>query len=165
MRRPFNAASRDSLERHEQLAASYFVYSVPPDFTPFNGEMLFAGSDAAGAYGLWATNGTPPGTHELTNISNANAGGLFAGYIQPQFTVFNGEELFAGNDANGILDLWVTNGTSAGTHELTGISGTYAVASFQVVNPFLEASTQTSRYSMARCCLRVLILVEMLACG
>jgi ELWxxDGT repeat protein len=96
----------------------------PRDLTVFNGEVLFEGTDASGAYGIWATNGTAPGTHELTNISGASSGGIIAASTQnPDFTVFNGEVLFSGEDANGDVDLWVTDGTAQGTHEITGISG------------------------------------------
>jgi ELWxxDGT repeat protein len=38
--------------------------------------VLFNGIDAAGNFGLWATNGTVAGTSELTGISNANANGI-----------------------------------------------------------------------------------------
>ena len=31
--------------------------------------------------------------------------------------------MFAGTDTAGNIGLWVTDGTAAGTHELTGISG------------------------------------------
>jgi ELWxxDGT repeat protein len=99
---------------------------LPFDMTVFSGEVLFAGQDASGAVGLWVTNGTAAVTHELTGISGASTSGLFASDINPDFTVFNGEVLFAGDDASGDIGLWVTNGTAAGTHELTGISGAYS---------------------------------------
>ena len=56
----------------------------------FNGEAVFSGLDADGDIGLWVTNGTAAGTHELIGINGANPGGLFSGYF-PAFTVFNGE--------------------------------------------------------------------------
>ena len=37
----------------------------PPDFTPFNGKVLFRGWDNKGEVGLWVTNGTAAGTSEL----------------------------------------------------------------------------------------------------
>jgi hypothetical protein len=94
--------------------------------------VLFAGDDDAGVAGLWETNGTAAGTHELTGISGTNPGGLFtySPPIQPQFTAFNDEVLFAANDSSGILGLWVTNGTVVGTQELTGISGARASGLF-----------------------------------
>src|SRR6516162_7273108 len=62
------------------------------------------------------TNGTAAGTHELTNISGANSVGLHPIFL----TVFNNEVLFNGFDAAGnfSFNLWVTDGTAAGTYEL-----------------------------------------------
>jgi ELWxxDGT repeat protein len=103
----------------------------PQDLTVFNSfigsEVLFSGIDASGHTGLWVSNGTAGGTHELTGISGANTGAL--GLEPSDLTVFKsesllqGEALFNGNDASGNLGLWVTDGTSAGTHEITGIVG------------------------------------------
>jgi ELWxxDGT repeat protein len=90
----------------------------------FNSEVPFLGVDTNNQLGcLWVSNGFAAGTHELTGISGANANGIFGNTKGPAFTVFNGEVLFAGDDASGNNGLWVTNGTSAGTSELTGIAG------------------------------------------
>ena len=43
--------------------------------------------------------------------------------LRVDLTVYNGEVLFRGLDQSGRPQLWVTNGTVAGTHELTGIVG------------------------------------------
>jgi ELWxxDGT repeat protein len=102
-----------------------------PDFTNFNGKVLFEGDNAAGQFGLWVTDGT--GAYELAGISNADPSGLL-GANSPDFTVFNGEVLFVGRNTAGLNSLWVTNGTAAGTHELTGISGTSAERDFTVFN-------------------------------
>ena len=100
----------------------------PQDMTVLGQEVLFAGINANGQLGLWATSGTAASTHELTGISGANASGIFFNTLplNPDFTVFNGEVLFEGTDTSGNLGLWVTNGTAVGTHELTGISGTFS---------------------------------------
>lgn len=98
----------------------------PSNITAFNGEALFAGLDANFNFGLWVTDGTATGTHELAGITGANAAGLFhvsPGPGGPGLTVFNGKVLFNGTDAAGKLGLWASDGTAAGTHELTGISG------------------------------------------
>jgi ELWxxDGT repeat protein len=39
--------------------------------------------------------------------------------VLADFTVFNGEVLFVGTDANVQIGLWATDGTTAGTHEIT----------------------------------------------
>jgi ELWxxDGT repeat protein len=102
----------------------FFAVSYP-DFTVFNGEVLFVGTDSAGQNGLWVTTGLEGSTYELTGISGASANGIFSVVGDPNFTVFDGEVLFEGTDAAGHRGLWVTDGTAAGTHELTGISGAF----------------------------------------
>src|ERR1043166_6235414 len=111
-------------------ASEFGFEGLNPGFAVFNHEVLFQGRDADGLLGLWVTNGTAGGTRELTGITGAKAAGLlghasefgFEG-LNPGFAVFNHEVLFQGRDADGLLGLWVTNGTAGGTHELTGIAG------------------------------------------
>ncbi|MGC2784541.1 MAG: hypothetical protein WA397_12065, partial [Roseiarcus sp.] len=91
----------------------------PTNITVLNGEILFSGLDASGDMGLWVSDGTGAGTHELTGITGADSSGLAPGDL----TVLNGEVLFRGLDQSGQAALWITDGTVAGTHELTGIAG------------------------------------------
>jgi ELWxxDGT repeat protein len=67
-----------------------------PDFTAFNGKVLFNGLDTAGNNALWVTDGTAAGTHEII-------GGII-GNAFLDLTVFNGEVLFRGADSA----IWVT---------------------------------------------------------
>ena len=109
---------------YELVNAGFYIDAN--GFAKFNGEVLFPGENAAGKLGLWVTDGTAKGTHELTGISGAYSGGIVSsGVLSPAFTVFNSEVLFSGLDASGFQGLWVTDGTAAGTHELTGISGAH----------------------------------------
>jgi tetrahydromethanopterin S-methyltransferase subunit F len=87
----------------------------------FNGQVVFSGSDTAGA-GLWVTNGTTAGTTELGGVGGTGISGWAAGFVFA-FAVLNGEVLFRASDTGGKSGLWVTNGTTLGTFELTGISG------------------------------------------
>jgi ELWxxDGT repeat protein len=103
-------------------SSGLFAGGAVPLFSVLNGEVLFAGDDANGDVGLWATSGTAAGTSELTGINGANASGIL-NFPDYSFKVFNGELLFSGYDANGDVGLWVTNGAAAGTSELTGIGG------------------------------------------
>ena len=91
----------------------------PTNITVYNGELLFSGLDASGDMGLWVSDGTAAGTHELTGIASADSAGL----APSDFTVYNGEVLFRGLDQSGRAQLWMTDGTVAGTQELTGIIG------------------------------------------
>ena len=102
-------------------AATTGVGLDPSDLTVYNGEVLFSGIDSSGLYGLWVTNGTAAGTHELAGIAGEATTG--PGLYPQNLTNLNGEILFAGRDSSGLCELWVTNGTAAGTHELTGIAG------------------------------------------
>ncbi|WP_128957137.1 hypothetical protein [Bradyrhizobium zhanjiangense] len=94
------------------------------------------GIDANNTAGLWVTDGSATGTHEITGVSGTHPAGLSPRYL----TVFNGNVLFDGFNANGALGLWVTDGTSAGTRELTGISGANSAGLFSsFVNPDFTA--------------------------
>ena len=93
-------------------------YLAPIDLTVFGSKVLFNGVDVNHNQNLWVTNGTGPGTSELSVSGTGSIGG------QPDLdpndlTVFGSEVLFNGFDANGDTNLWVTNGTGAGTSELS----------------------------------------------
>jgi ELWxxDGT repeat protein len=95
-------------------------YTLDPDFTVLAGKVLFKGEDASGNFNLWVTDGTTAGTSELT-VAGANAHGILSNgstQLYPDLTVLGGKALFAGFDSNGHINIWVTDGTSAGTSEL-----------------------------------------------
>jgi ELWxxDGT repeat protein len=98
-----------------------------PHLTLFGHELLFEGVDSTGHYDLWVTDGTPGGTSELL-VTGAYQGGLLD-VSKPDFTVFGSEVLFAGIDSSLHVGLWVTNGTSTGTSELT-VAGAYGSGVF-----------------------------------
>ena len=90
----------------------------PGFFTLYNGKVLFNGTNASGEAGLWVTDGTVNGTHELTGISGDDSSGL-----EPaDLTVYNGKVYFYGLETDQTAGLWVTDGSSAGTHELAPVS-------------------------------------------
>jgi ELWxxDGT repeat protein len=97
---------------------NYFSAGFSPGFTVLGNMALFEGYAANGVDGLWVADGTVAGTREL-RVSGSYANGLFAKVSAPDITVIGGTALFAGKDASGKIDLWVTDGTSAGTSELT----------------------------------------------
>ena len=121
----------------------------PVDITAYKGEAIFAATDNTigpnGSYtdteGLWISNGAAGGTIEIggrgsSEITGAQKavvnhgyqpGGLMSnafGGGNPDFTVFDKKVLFLGVDDKsnaGQEELWVTNGTVGGTHEIGGI--------------------------------------------
>jgi ELWxxDGT repeat protein len=90
--------------------SSNFRSGFSPGFTVLGNLALFEGDDATGAASLWVTDGTSAGTSELT-VAGSDAGGLFTNVIAPHLTVFAGKALFVGEDANGTISLWATDGT------------------------------------------------------
>ena len=82
--------------------------------------LLFAGLDKNGDNNLWVTDGTAAGTSEIS-VAGVGSEGLFG--LPPATHYFaalpDGRVLFSGIDANGHVNLWVTNGTSAGTSEIS----------------------------------------------
>jgi ELWxxDGT repeat protein len=91
----------------------------PSDLTVFGSKVVFAARDAPGKSGLWITDGTSAGTFEIA-LSTAPISQSFLGGLRPQdLTVFGNKVLFSGVDDRGISGLWVTDGTAAGTAELT----------------------------------------------
>ncbi len=99
---------------------SRYESTLAQSVTVFNGKVWFGGVDAAGYTGLWVTDGTTAGTHEIAVI-----GTYFSGLFLSDLTVFNNEMLFNGTDAGGKQGLWVTDGTTAGTHEVI-VNGAYS---------------------------------------
>ena len=82
--------------------------------------LLFAGLDKNGDNNLWVTDGTAAGTSEIS-VAGVGSEGLFGpSPASPYFAALpDGRVLFSGIDAKGDINLWVTNGTSAGTSEIS----------------------------------------------
>ena len=80
--------------------------------------VLFEGNGPNGGSQLWETDGTAAGTFQLA-VNNANFGGLFGTTVPADFTQYGNMVLFNGTDAAGQVGLWRTDGTAAGTYEIT----------------------------------------------
>ena len=96
--------------------ASQFGIFQPADryeFGSLGQKALFAGLDAAGQSGLWATDGSGAGTVELQV-----AGAAAAGLRPTNFNAIDGRMLFSGDDDHFGRGVWSTDGTSAGTTEI-----------------------------------------------
>ena len=90
----------------------------PFGFALLGSEVLFNGTDALSQQNLWVTDGTSAGTSEL---SVAHAASVGAGFSRPVVFSSGGssEVLYASADLNNLGGLWVTDGTTAGTSELS----------------------------------------------
>ena len=94
---------------------------APFTITPFGGGVLFA-SHNSNRFGLWFSDGTAAGTHEIAGAQNSSVAGISSGGLDPtDITVFGNKALFFAEDSDSIDGLWVTDGTTSGTFELGGL--------------------------------------------
>ncbi len=93
--------------------------------TQFGNRVLFNGADSAHGTELWTTDGTAAGTYLLKDISPGAGSGvstqLFTNGTQSSVRPAGGKMVFLGDDGTTGLELWVTDGTSAGTSQLRDI--------------------------------------------
>jgi ELWxxDGT repeat protein len=92
--------------------------SYPSDIVVLsNGQAIFRAEDATHGIELWTTDGTSAGTMLLKDIATgANAGGHPNDSYPENFAVLaNGRAVFQARDATHGAELWITDGTSAGT--------------------------------------------------
>ncbi|HEY1301177.1 MAG TPA: Ig-like domain-containing protein, partial [Stellaceae bacterium] len=93
----------------------------PAGFTAFGKSALFFGQDSGHREGLWITNGTAGGTHELAQT-----------FFNTQIAIAGSRAFFRGSDGN----LWVTNGTTGGTHKLGVSAGVLTAFGNRVLDVF-----------------------------
>ncbi len=89
----------------------------PYDFTPFNGKIYFQGADTNAFYQLWATDGTATGT-TLIKADHSIVNGV-RGFQPGDITVFKNKLYMSAFDSVNQLQLWVSDGTTAGTSRVT----------------------------------------------
>ncbi len=82
-------------------------------FTAYNGKLYFSADDGIHGQELWVTDGTESGTFILKDI-NVH-GGIDADSYPGSFFRFNGLLYFTADDGIHGRELWVTDGTVAGT--------------------------------------------------
>jgi ELWxxDGT repeat protein len=103
--------------------------SFPQQLVELNGKLYFAATDNVNGAELWVTDGTTAGTQLLTDINPGGYSSLFL-FTALNFTELNGKLYFAANDGANGSELWVTDGTTAGTQLLTDINPVSLTGSF-----------------------------------
>ncbi len=85
-------------------------------FFEVNGKVFFTAFGASGVgRELYITDGTTSGTVLVKNINPTISGGNAANSNPNNFTMFNNKLYFTANDATNGDELWVSDGTTAGT--------------------------------------------------
>lgn len=101
--------------------------------TVYNGKLYFGANDGVHNHELWVSDGTEAGTVMLKNIGYDDISFTNAGY-PAEFKEYNGKLYFSANDGTNGYELWVTDGTEAGTEMVKDIS----VGSSYVSNLFVH---------------------------
>lgn len=111
--------------------------SYPMNFYSAGSVAYFQATTAAEGNELWKTDGTEAGTVMVKNIAEDDIdSGIYGSYPQ-NFYEFNGKVYFSANTQDNGSELWVTDGTEAGTNmvtDLTGDTGSSSPSNFVTYN-------------------------------
>ena len=104
-------------------APSSMPTDVKSNMAVFNGKLYFSARNATSGYELWSTDGTAAGTALLVDLNAGNGGTSAQYYPAPSdLTVCNGKLFFSAYHSSYGSELFVTDGTSAGTVLVKDIS-------------------------------------------
>ena len=95
--------------------------------TNLDGTLFFANSTAADGTELWTSDGTADGTVMLKNIRPGPDSALPVGSDPPELVVAKGMLFFNANDGVNGAELWVSDGTAAGTLMVADVAEFWSV--------------------------------------
>lgn len=112
--------------------------------TVLNGKAYFRAKTTANGNELWSTDGTESGTQLLKDINPGTGDGLY--FQKVHFAQYNDKIYFTGNNGTTGRELWITDGTAAGTQLLFDLNPGSAESQpshFQIINDNLYFFAQT----------------------
>jgi ELWxxDGT repeat protein len=120
----------------------------PRHLTAFNGKLYFTVETGASGRELWTSDGTDTGTHLLTDINPGPDSALDTRYgPEPDFTIVDDQLFFVADDGTNGDELWVTDGTSAGTHLVKDLtSGSYPPHALTAMGGRVYFAVSTAAY-------------------
>ena len=98
--------------------------SSPTNLTALNGELYFSANDGADGRELWVSDGTANGTNMVKDIHPGSASGLGQDSPDAAFPVMlaaSGKLFFNADDGVHGQELWISDGSAAGTHMVLNI--------------------------------------------
>ncbi len=105
-----------------QSTFAYYDSSRPGSFTELNGQLFFTADDFDNGEALWVTDGTTEGTQLVIDVIPGNSVDTYPGAISG-LTAVNDQLFFTVNEGRtaNAEELWVSDGTAAGTQLLLDI--------------------------------------------
>ena len=91
----------------------------PTDLTAVGNDLFFVANDGTHGMELWFSDGTSSGTHLVKDINPGSPDS--ARTAISDLTVVGKELFFTADDGKHGLDLWMSNGTDAGTHRVKDV--------------------------------------------
>ena len=98
-----------------------YGFGTPRYFTELNDQLYFAADDGETGRELWVSDGTTAGTQLLADINPHNDGNFSPGSYPEDLTSFKNQLYFSASDGENGSELWVSDGTTAGTQLLADI--------------------------------------------
>jgi ELWxxDGT repeat protein len=90
--------------------------SDPSQFTTVGKLTFFTASDGVHGQELWVTDGKAADTHMVLDINPNNSGPFFNGESPSELTAYKGRLYFMADDGVHGVELWTSDGSTAGTH-------------------------------------------------
>ena len=120
----------------------------PRHLTAFNGKLYFTVETGTSGRELWTSDGTEAGTQLLTDINPGSDSALDTQYgPEPDFTIVDDQLFFVANDGTNGDELWVTDGTSAGTHLVKDLTaGSYPPNTLTAMGGRVYFAVSTAAY-------------------
>ena len=138
------------LDINPNVSDGYYSYADGSDadnFVEFNDKLYFTADDGENGNELWVSDGTAEGTHLLLDINPGTEDSYYYSYAKSSdadnFIEFNDKLYFTANDGENGNELWVSDGTTEGTHLLLDINpnvsdGYYSYADGSDADNFIE---------------------------
>lgn len=116
---------------------NYYNSSNPTNFAQIGTDkVLFFATDATHGRELWITDGTEGGTSLLKDINSGTNSSVQGPGNDPTPVALGSNDFFAASDGTDGVELWETNGTTAGTNLVTNIGAGAANGGVSNLTPF-----------------------------